>query len=231
MITNFNDFKIFLRINIGDNPWLYQIYSIKNNLRPLLVNRRTQIVIEGFPRSANTFSFLLFKTANQNVRVAHHIHLSAQIIKAVNLKIPTVVLVREPKDAIASYLIFEPRNSEELCLKYYIKFYKSILPYKAGYVVATYKQVIQNFNIVIKKVNRRFGTNYNIIYNVQEAGNNVLKEIEKLSTNPFKANCPKPERSSLKDYFLQKICHPKNKHLLQEAETIYNQFVQIEQEQ
>lgn len=238
MITKINNFKIFLRTNIGCNPWLYHIYGIKHNLRPLLVNRRTQIVIEGFPRSANTFTFSLFNKANPDVKVAHHTHLSGQIIKAVNLGIPAVVLVRNPQDAIASFLIFiyESNFEEEklllLSLKYYINFYKSILPYKAGYIIAPFEQVIQDFNSVVKRINKRFSTDYSIIdEDLRSAGNKVLKEIEKYSPSSLKACCPTPEKSSLKDYFIKQICHPKNKHLLQEAETIYNQFLQIAQEQ
>ncbi len=229
-LKNLDKFKIFLRYTVGCNSWLYALlYGVDSTHRSLLTNRQTQIVIEGFPRSANTFSVVLFLQANPELPIAHHLHLSAQIIKAVQLKVPAVVLIRNPKDAIASLLIYKSSLSVEVVFKYYIEFYKSLLPYKVGYIVATFEDVTQDFDSVVAKINRRFGTDF-ASCNSPEAGNNVLRQIEEWSSsNPFKSPCPKPERSRLKEDFMQKICHPKNKHLLQEAEAVYEEFLRLAQ--
>ena len=64
------------------------------------VSRDTEIVIEGFGRAGNTFAWLAFASAQQRpVRVAHHTHAAAQVIAAVRLNIPALVVVRSPADA------------------------------------------------------------------------------------------------------------------------------------
>src|SRR2546428_11249384 len=55
-----------------------------------VVTRDSELVIEGFPRSSNTFSIVAFETAQARpVKVKHHLHTAAQIIQAVRWGIPT----------------------------------------------------------------------------------------------------------------------------------------------
>jgi hypothetical protein len=53
----------------------------------LIVQRDTDIVIEGFGGSANSFSLHAFELAqNTHVYIAHHLHAAAQIILGVRLE-------------------------------------------------------------------------------------------------------------------------------------------------
>ena len=82
--------KNLLRNFLGKSPFLfyliYSVYPVKNKNLDLLTNLNTQLVIEGFPRSANTFAVITFwHLQPKKVIVAHHQHVPAQIIRAVNL--------------------------------------------------------------------------------------------------------------------------------------------------
>lgn len=65
------------------------------------VRERAEIIIEGFPRSANTFSVLAFTlTLRRNVFVTSHFHAEAKVLQGVKFGIPVIVLIRHPVDAL-----------------------------------------------------------------------------------------------------------------------------------
>src|SRR5205814_3293356 len=64
------------------------------------IRDETEVVIEGFPRSGNTFAVAAFHYAQRprDVKIAHHAHVPAQLLSAVRLGLPAVVLVRDPEE-------------------------------------------------------------------------------------------------------------------------------------
>ena len=121
-----------LRSFFGRYPLLfYSFYGLIPKNRLLSVNRNTQLVIEGFPRSANTFAVGAFrKTQPIKLQIAHHMHVPAQILRAVHWKIPTIVLIRNPKDAVVSLVMYDRQISINQALQCYVSFYKAIYFYK-----------------------------------------------------------------------------------------------------
>ncbi len=83
-----------------------------------LVNRDTELVIEGFPRSGNSFAVIAMMLAQKNpLRIAHHFHVPAQIIYACRHKIPVLVILRKASDAIISQKIRTPSGKLEQGLR------------------------------------------------------------------------------------------------------------------
>lgn len=68
-----------------------------------LADEKTDLAIEGFPRSGNTFSRYLFEAAFPNANLASHVHAVAALKAALRHKKPVVLLLREPIDCIASW--------------------------------------------------------------------------------------------------------------------------------
>lgn len=125
------------------------------------VRRDTQLVIEGFPRSANTFAEVAFRLAQPDaVRTADHLHVSGQLARAVEYGIPSCVLVREPADAVRSLVIKYPHIRPVDALRSYRRFYEQSLRYTEHMVVATFDQVTCDFGAVTARINRRFGSNF-----------------------------------------------------------------------
>ena len=124
------EISFLLRSFVGRYPWLYYpIYNLVPKNSRLAVARDTQLVIEGFPRSANTFAVLAFESLQPNkFKIAHHMHVPAQIIRAAHFKIPTIVLIRNPTDSVISFVIRDTKISIEQALKCYISFYEKIYP-------------------------------------------------------------------------------------------------------
>ncbi|NBD32734.1 MAG: hypothetical protein GVY17_07165 [Cyanobacteria bacterium] len=130
---------------------------------PQPLTHDTEIVIEGFPRTANTFAYIAFKSAqNRPVKAGHHTHAAAQVIAGVKKNLPTVVLIRDPEAAVISYLIggFDPEISMKQVIYDYIAFYKPILPYRDRYILASFEAITQDYGAVIRRVNEKFGTQF-----------------------------------------------------------------------
>jgi len=97
-----------------------------------LVNSETEICIEGYPRSANTFIFHLLKILKPSVLVGGHSHTIANIKLALKKKVPVFVLIRNPIDAISSQVLrsnIVKNKSEKKNIEYAIEDYKSFYNY------------------------------------------------------------------------------------------------------
>lgn len=128
---------------------------------PETIEPSTELVIEGFPRTANTFSVFAFQLAQQRpVRVAHHLHAPIQVAAGIKMRIPVIVLVRAPADAVLSLVLRNPYLSIGRALRDYATFYERVLSIGNGYVVARFEQVTADLGSVIGCVNERFGTDF-----------------------------------------------------------------------
>ena len=139
---------------------LYRALNSGNRLqRP--VRRDTDLVIEGFPRCANTFAVLAFRYLQaRDTHVASHVHSAAQVLRASAWGIPTIVLLRDPIDAVVSLVVRHPEITLDSALRSYNCFYGSIRGCRDSFVAATFDQVTSQFAEVILATNRRFGTRF-----------------------------------------------------------------------
>lgn len=128
---------------------------------PQVVNSRTELVIDGYTRSATTFAVYALQLSQPTpVRVAHHLHAPAQLIEAARLGVPALVLIREPQGAILSQLIREPGVALADALIAYSRFYTCLLPYRDSMVIGEFEKVTHDFGKVVRRINARFGTNF-----------------------------------------------------------------------
>jgi len=156
---------------------LKRLFSSNPNL---IVNSNTDIVIDGYPRSANTFAVEAFLLSQgRECNIAHHTHIPAQIIKAVKLQIPTMVLIRDPMDAVSSRAIFSPFIPIDVALQDYINYYQVVLRNIDNIELALFEEVINNYGSVIKRINFKFNTEFNLYENNSENKKRVFERIER----------------------------------------------------
>jgi hypothetical protein len=121
----------------------------------------TDLVIEGFPRSANSFAVAAFLHAQpERLRVAEHTHAPGHVIAAIRAGVPVLILIRDPADACVELVIAKPHLTLRQALGGYARFYEPLVPHRGGFVVATFSQVTTDFGRVIERVNTRFGTSF-----------------------------------------------------------------------
>ena len=136
---------------------------------PEVLSSQTELVIEGYFRSANTFSVHAFQLSQEKpVRLAHHLHAPAQLIVAARRGIPVLLLLREPEGAILSELLYDNVALPD-ALEAYSRFYTSLLPYLGSFVIGEFEQVTHDFGSVIRQLNARFGTSFNEFKHTDEA--------------------------------------------------------------
>jgi hypothetical protein len=151
-----------------------------------LVGPSTQLVIEGFPRSANSYAVIGFQLAQPAwLPVAHHTHAPAQVIRAAEHGIPLLVPIRHPRDAIASLLIRDRRYSVDLAVEAYASFHETVLPYRSAMVLTRFEDVTRDLGGVIRQVNQRFGTSFGLPPSAdaefRQACFRMIEEIDTLS--------------------------------------------------
>src|SRR3712207_7413097 len=111
-------------------------------------------------------------------RISVHFHVPAQVVRAARWQIPTLVLIRKPKDAVLSFVIRDP-ISVDLALKYYISFYKTVEKYRDAYVLGLFEEVTEDFGQVIKRINDKFGTTFSLFRHDEENVSKVFAGMEK----------------------------------------------------
>ena len=126
-----------------------------------VATEETALLIDGFPRSGNTFAVVAFQLAQPApVRVSHHIHSSAHMVAAEKRGTPIVVTVREPEDAVLSCVIREPYVTIAQALRAYSGFYRRLRRWRERMVVAEFDEVITDMGGVVDRANERFGTTF-----------------------------------------------------------------------
>jgi hypothetical protein len=128
---------------------------------PEVISAATEVVIDGYTRSASTFAVYAFQLAqNRPIRMAHHLHAPAQLIAAAKMGKPTLLVIREPKGAILSQLIREPEVELGNALVAYARFHNCLMPYRSKFVVGDFLEITNDFGSVVRRMNARFGTSF-----------------------------------------------------------------------
>lgn len=170
------------------------------------VTPKTDIVIDGYPRSASSFAVGAFEYAQPtSFNVAHHLHVPAQIIRACELRIPTILLIRHPVDAVISLRalhregeIVEESRRAALRVGFrpffhsWIDFYETTRKHIDSIVVGLFDQVVTDFGEVLEIVNSKYDTEFSLFNHTEE------NERQINSTRGYHAG-PSERRQKLKE--------------------------------
>jgi len=149
-----------LRI-FGNSRLLYRFLRHLEVFDELLVRENSQICIDGFPRSANTFLTVFFAHWNPDAVVAHHVHLPLQISMAASYRVPTIVVIRHPLDAITSLMIREKSLYLWVAIISYALFYRKIDKYRERFVIADFATCVAQPEKIIELANIKFKKSFN----------------------------------------------------------------------
>ncbi|RLA98308.1 MAG: hypothetical protein DRG83_14655 [Deltaproteobacteria bacterium] len=233
-------YRHIVRSLIDRYPSIYlPVCRVRLKTRQVTVSKDTEIVIEGSPRSANTFAVAAFAFAQgRPVKIARHLHAPAQVIAATKRRIPCIVLIRKPRDAVLSLLVRAPHISAEQALKDYIRFYRSVYPYRDKFVVGRFEEATTDFSEIIRRVNARFGTNFKLFEHTEENLQKVFQIVEEMDKQDTGLGEVKEEtvarpstyREKLKKMAEAKLETPKARKLLLEAEEVYRMFIEARED-
>jgi hypothetical protein len=156
-----DDTRFQLHGALTSRHWTTILYGgIRPKIRKCIVHDDTDLVIEGFPRSANTYAVAAFRCANGPGPVlADHLHAASSVREGVRRGIPVVVVLRDPVDASVSLIQRQPVRPRT-ALTAYVRFCTRIRPVLDRVVVSDFTTTTQDFGATLAEVNRRFGTSF-----------------------------------------------------------------------
>ena len=181
---------------------VYRLLAPPRNVA-FLISPDTEIVIEGFPRSGNTFAVVAFQLAQKKkIKIAHHLHAEAQILEGVKRSLPVIVLIREPLATIRSLNISHPDIAVDVALRRYFRFYNITRSVLRHVILAKFEDVIKDYGKIIERVNHKFSTRFGIFKPTATNVDKVFREIERINDELFnkretQAARPRLERPNL----------------------------------
>jgi hypothetical protein len=189
------------------------------------ITDRTQLVVEGFPRSGNTFaSYAIWHAAGSDFALSSHIHHLAAIRLARRRNIPTVLVVREPVSTLASYLIAGPHGRPKGVLKEYIAYYSGVLPMAPKLLVVDFSEITGDMGAVIERINTRFGLQIPPFDHTPENSELVFEAIQrsdKLGMGEAGVARPSTDRADLNQRHREALLSPELSPLLDRARDLY----------
>ncbi|HET9772419.1 MAG TPA: hypothetical protein VFS16_16110, partial [Acidimicrobiia bacterium] len=127
-----------------------------------LVDGETDLVIEGYQSCGNTFARKAMEHANPQAHIASHSHSWANVARGLRLGKPVVVLLRPPLDAVASHAVRMRLDDLDQELRRYHRFFERVAGVADEVVLAPFEVTTDRFGDVIREVNDRFSTRFNL---------------------------------------------------------------------
>ncbi len=149
-----------LRNRIAEHPRLYLPVAGRRYPDAVLTDE-TDLVIDGFTRSAVTFTSIAFQLAQSTrVRVAFTLHSVGHILAAAERGVPALVTIRDPDQVALSAVIREPFLSIGDVMAAYSRFYGRLWPVRRSLAVVSFDQVVTDLGSVIRQLNAQFSTSF-----------------------------------------------------------------------
>lgn len=124
----------------------------------------TELVVDAYPRCANSFFARRIIHAQQGtMQIAHHTHAAGILVTAVRRGIPTVTILREPRNAIVSFAVYlssvcgHAPTATWLAIKEYIAFHEVLIPIVNELAILSFEDVTHKFFDCIDAINQGFG--------------------------------------------------------------------------
>lgn len=230
--------KFEIRDLLGSFSKLISFLAKKSSWEHVAVRADSVLCVEGFPRSANTFAVAALTVSNPELgHIARHSHLSGQVKKAVELGVPTLLLVREPLGAVISMKQWERDLELEQLLNSYIRFHRSIIGISESLIVIDFKEVTSDFGRVVEKLNERSALGLKPVEHDDNFESAVFTEVERMAEDYYeRVGLPKDElhdrvgrpekrRASEKEILKKELLENKKLNaLLEVANQLYKQL-------
>ena len=221
---------------LGHEPALLPVLL---RLTPLGTSRQltefTDLVVEGFPRSGNTFTvFALEDASGHELNIASHVHQPSQVKLALARGIPTVLVIRDPLAALASYLVYDQRFSASEVIKEYCSYHRELVPYVERLLICGFDEVTSQMPSVVDRINQRYSLEISPFNDEPSRVQEVMARIEwrhKLihpRLDPAQsAASPQLDRRKLTVQMREALAHPRNVAQMAAAQELFDYYCTI----
>lgn len=196
----------------------------------------TDVVIEGYPKSANGFVTHAFRVAQGGaVKVAHTTHACGLVIAGCRRGVPALVLIRRAPDAVSRTALIRPKVSLELLLRGWIRFYRPLLPWRDRFAVGRFEDVTTDLGAVIAAMNERLGTSFTPFDHTPENERRAFQALEddwatridpSLPEHEVHTGRPSALRMPLTDEIRDRLATRRYEALIREASELHAQITE-----
>lgn len=140
----------YLRIPLKNSSILTQIYGIffPKNIFKKNFTSKTQLIIDGPPRCANHYVYEYLYNQFTDIEIAHHYHAPGLPKLALNKSIPTIIVIRDPREQLQSSAVYFEKIKVKILLAELHHYYKEILKMK-NYIISDFdRSTMDPFSIV-----------------------------------------------------------------------------------
>ena len=210
----------------------------KKIFKKLFLNKNTDITIEGFPRSGNTFSYFAFNYfQKKKISIAHHVHHEYQLIYSYFHNLPNMILIRKPDDAVKSYLIRKEFSIEpKTAFREYYYYYLIAYNLKNKLLFFKFTSITNDIDKCIKIVNKKFQKNFDTNYLNIKDKKQIYKNIDKATSEKnfsygnkinYKYIIKMTARPQSKRKLIKDTLRFKNFYWRKKANEIYKEIIKI----
>jgi hypothetical protein len=223
--------KSRLRSVVASSPLLYTAIARRRRGRNRrIVDRSTDLLVEGHPRSGNTFALAWISCAWPELVVASHVHHPAHIARANKLRIPSLVIVRPPMETVLSMLIYSGSDDVLGGLQRWMDFYRSPCLQSELVHVEPFEQVRSSMPSVMERFSRTTGfsakkptswpQDADVFAAVTDLGNRRFGSI-----SDAKLSIPTPSRLNEQDRKRPLFESPAAKSMLEDADGLLREVL------
>lgn len=189
----------------------------------------TNLCVEGFESSANTFAFNVLYCLHPNLDFARHKHVVANLKRAVDYEVPTVILFRDPDDCIPSVVVrFRPSLCE--AIQRYLMFYRYVVEeMKPDVLLVSFEDMTQETVPTVKRISSfaNLDVDPDHLNGVEErAKNRIRRRTRKRSNTTEQISLPRENREQKKkevrDKLIQHPSYIEAKHLYHQLQSIHD---------
>jgi hypothetical protein len=199
------------------------------------ITNATDLVVEGFPRSGNTFTtFAIEDACEHELTIASHVHLPSQIKRALARSLPTLLVIRDPVSALASYLVYDQRFPASTVIREYCSYHRELVPYAERLLICEFDEVTTHMGAVIDRINHKFSLRIPPFNEEPSNVKRLMTEIEwthKLvhpHLDPVQSTAsPQEDRRTANEQMREALLHPRNAAELAKAQDLFGYFCNI----
>ena len=193
--------------------WLHEspvVYPLLQRLRGqewgTFCTPSTDLCIEGFQSSSNSFVYNVFRLLAPELSIGHHTHSVANLKRARQYNIPTLVLYRDPSGAIPSLAArFKP--SLENSIVRYVRFYRYVLQHTDAFILASFEETTRDIAATIQRVEATSRLEF-AAYDADAVADEAVAYIQDWTErrgDEERISLPKEERNAQKEVLRERL--------------------------
>ena len=200
-----------LRLAVKARPGLYDAYlrCVGRRADACFPSSATDLHLTGYPRSGNTFSANLTAALFPDLKVATHIHAISSLKLALKHEVATIVLIRDPSEAVPSAVIKRGGNGERTAtvsaLREYIWYYRYVEKNMQSLRVLDFRKLVADWSILVAAICDAVGNAPMPADVVETAVEEVTQRLKSDSRPAAQNTWHSEEKEALKDQVRERL--------------------------